>query len=102
MNGTSTAILVGVWMTFALDVFSTLNSSPQTTEINASRRADTLMKWVWIGSGVAIAGGATATVLSHKPWPLIGAGAVTVGMILLYMHAKKSGLENGGASTEGP
>jgi hypothetical protein len=34
-NGATAAILIGVYATFALDVFSTLNSSPQTTEIFA-------------------------------------------------------------------
>ena len=100
LGKTTTAILVGVWATFALDVFSTLNSSPQTTEINASKRADTLMKWVWIGFAVAVGGGVAATVVSRKPWPLISTLAVAGGMVALYLHAKKSGLRNGGASTE--
>lgn len=99
-RGLTIAVLIGVWATFALDVFSTLNSSPQTTEINASRRADTLMKWVYIGDVVAVGGGAIATVVSRKPWPLIATAIVAGGLTFLYMHAKKSGLANGGASTE--
>ena len=99
-NGLSVAVLVGVWATFALDVFSTLNSSPQTTEINADRRAETLMKWVYIGDVVAIGGGAIATVVSRKPWPLIAAATVALGLTALYAHAKRSGLRNGAEGTE--
>jgi hypothetical protein len=91
MSGSMTAVLIGVWMTFALDVFSTLNSSPQTTELFASEREDSLMHWVLIGSGVAVGGGAAASAISKKPWPLIGATAVAVGMYLLYKHAVKRG-----------
>src|SRR5215469_15369777 len=70
-NGSITAILIGVWATFALDVFSTLNSSPQTTELFADERQESLMHWVAIGTAVGIGGGAIATVLSGKPWPLV-------------------------------
>lgn len=100
LGKTSVAILIGVWATFALDVFSTLNSSPQTTEINADRRADTLMKYVYIGDAVAIGGGAIATVVSRKAWPLLATAVVALGLTFLYVHARNAGLANGGASTE--
>lgn len=96
-NGTAAAILLGVWATFALDVFGTTNSSPQTTEINAARRADTLMKWVYVGDFIAIGGGAIATVMSKKPWPLIGTIAIATLFTGLYIHARNAGL----ASLEG-
>jgi hypothetical protein len=92
-NGTSVAILVGVWATFALDVFSTLNSSPQTTEINAGKRAESLMYWVAIGAAVAVGGGILAWAVSRKVWPLLATGAVALGMYGLYVHARKRGLE---------
>ena len=41
-SGATWAILLGVWATFSLDVYSALNSSPQTTEINAATRAEVL------------------------------------------------------------
>ncbi len=91
LNGTSTAILVGVYATFALDVFSTLNSSPQTTELFAGDREDTLMHWVLIGGAVGVGGGAVATIVSRKPWPLIATLVVTLGMLGLYKHAVKRG-----------
>jgi hypothetical protein len=99
-NGTSAAILLGVWATFALDVFGSMNSSPQTTEINAGRRADTLMKWVYMADAMAIGGGAVASVISKKLWPILGTAAISLLFTILYMHAKKSGLESGGLGTE--
>ena len=87
VNGSIVAILVGVWATFALDVFSTLNSSPQTTELFAEDREDTLMHWVFIGSAVAVGGGTVATVVSGKAWPLIATIIVAGGMVWTYKHA---------------
>lgn len=92
-NGATAAILVGVWGTFALDVFSTLNSSPQTTELFASDREDSLLHWVYIGSGVAVAGGLYGTILSHSIWPLMAASLVAAGMYYAYAHAVKRGLD---------
>jgi hypothetical protein len=68
-----------------------LNSSPQTTELFADDREDTLMHWVMIGAGVAIVGGGAATVISKKPWPLIATIAVSVMMLAMYKHAVKRG-----------
>ena len=90
-NGTAAAILIGVWATFALDVFSTLNSSPQTTELFAADREGSLMYWVGIGTGVGVGGGAVATMISGKPWPLIATVAVSAGMYLTYRHAVARG-----------
>jgi len=99
-NGTTAAILLGVWATFALDVYGSTNSSPQTTEINASRRADTLMKWVYLGGGVAVGGGAVASAISKSPWPLVGTVVISILFTGLYIHARNSGLNNPGLSTE--
>lgn len=94
------AILVAVYATFALDVFSTFTSSPQTTELNAAARADTLMKWVTIGTLVAIGGGAIGSFTSRSVWPLVATTVVAGAMWWTYDHAKRAGLENGGAPTE--
>lgn len=91
MGGSVIAILIGVWATFALDVFSTLNSSPQTTELFAGDRADSLMYWVTIGGATAVGGGAAASVISRKPWPLFATVLVALFMWLLYRHAVKRG-----------
>lgn len=94
-GGSITAILIGVWATFALDVFSTLNSSPQTTELFADDRQDSLMHWVLIGTAVGIGGGAIASGLSGKPWPLIATTGVSLGMYAMYVHAVRRGTSNG-------
>lgn len=91
VNGSIVALLIGVWATFALDVFSTLNSSPQTTELFAKDREDSLMHWVIIGSGVAVGGGAIATVTSGKAWPFIATVTVAGGMYYAYAHAVNRG-----------
>jgi hypothetical protein len=93
MTGSIVAIMVGVWATFALDVFSTLNSSPQTTELFAGDRADSLMHWVKIGSATAVGGGVLASVISRKPWPLIATVLIAVFMHLLYRHAVRRGMD---------
>lgn len=90
-NGTSVAILIGVWATFALDVFSTLNSSPQTTELFAEDRQDTLWHWVKIGSTVAVGGGIIAFAVSRKVWPAIATAVVAGGMMATYKHALARG-----------
>ncbi len=95
-SGSLVAILVGVWATFALDVFSTLNSSPQTTELFAEDRQDSLMHWVKIGTAVGVGGGAAASIISKKPWPFVATAAVSVGMYLMYVHAVKRGTNGDG------
>src|SRR5215831_7015063 len=99
-NGTTAAILLGVRTTFALDMFGSTNSSPQTTEINASRRADTLMKWVYIGDAMAIGGGAIASAMSKSVWPLVGTIGISVLFTGLYIHARNSGLNSSSPGTE--
>jgi hypothetical protein len=91
MGGSITAVLIGVWATFALDVFSTLNSSPQTTEIFAGDREDSLMFWVAVGSGVAVGGGGVASLISGKAWPFLATLIVAGGMFYTYKLAVKRG-----------
>lgn len=90
-NGTATAILIGVYATFALDVFSTLNSSPQTTELFAKDREDSLMHWVLIGDAAAIAGGAVGSLYTKSLFPLLAAGGIALMMHGLYKHATVRG-----------
>ena len=96
----SWAILGAVYATFALDVFSTFTSSPQTTEINAAARADTLMKWVKIGAVVALLGGAVGSYASKSALPIVATTVVAGSMWLLYEHAKEKGLESSEPGTE--
>lgn len=85
------AVMLGVFATFALDVYSTLNSSPQTTELFAGDREESLMHWVVIGDVVAIGGGAVGAVVAGKIWPLVAALIVAAGMHYTYRHAVSRG-----------
>lgn len=77
-------------------------SSPQTTEINAGKRADTLMKWVNIGIGQAAVFVAAAAYIDPRHRGAIIAGGVLAGALMYasYVHAKRAGLANGGPGTE--
>lgn len=99
-NGSTTAILVGIYATLALDVFSTFTSSPQTTEINAKTRADTLMKWVRIAAAAALLFGVYGAAQSKRFAPLLAASGVTALMVGLYVHAKNRGLASSEPGTE--
>lgn len=94
------AFLIAAELVFA--VIAANCSSPQTAEINAQQRAETLMKWVKIGMvQSAVFVGAAAFYDKKHARPLIAGGLLAGGtMYVLYMHAKASGLQNPGPSTE--
>lgn len=102
-QGAATLIMVSAAVTY--DVISATNSSPQTTEINARARGDTLMKWVNLGlAQAALFGviGAGAAAATGEPWWAVVLGTL-LAMVLLwaqYRHALRSGLQNGGPPTE--
>lgn len=76
-------------------------SSPQTTEINAGKRADTLFKWVNIGALQAALLVGVASTISKRPGAVLAGGGITLAIMYgSYVHAKSAGLKNGGASTE--
>jgi hypothetical protein len=77
-------------------------SSPQTTEINADSRAETLMKWVYIGLGQSALFVAIAAFIdpAHR-WAIIAGGAMAAAvMYLSYAHARTAGLASGAPGTE--
>jgi hypothetical protein len=90
-NGTSAAVLLGIYATLALDSYSAFCSSPQTTEININKREESLMYWVKWGGAFAFGAGAAATMISKSPWPLVGAGGVSIVFWILYKHAASRG-----------
>jgi hypothetical protein len=77
-------------------------SSPQTAELNADKRAPTLMKWVNIGMAEAAAFVLIAAFLDKRHRVPIILGGLAEGAITMaqYSHAKRAGLANGGATTE--
>jgi hypothetical protein len=93
LNGGGPAIKVAVYAALMYDIISATNSSPQTTEINAAARADTLMKWVKLGllqGGLFVGIG---VMLDKQRWPpLLGGGLAAVLLWMQYIHAKNSGL----------
>jgi hypothetical protein len=99
--GSSRAITFMVAAGLVYEIIAAACSSPQTTEINAGVRADTLMKWVIIGMAQAAVFVLIATALDKDKWPsLLGGGLAGAMMWTSYAHAKSAGLKNGGPVTE--
>lgn len=99
--GADAAVTFMVSAGLVYEVVAAACSSPQTTEINAGARADTLMKWVWLGLGQAAFFVAIAAAISPAPKAaLAGGGAAAVMMLLSYQHAKSAGLASDKPGTE--
>jgi hypothetical protein len=77
-------------------------SSPQTTELNADKRAPTLVKWVSVGiiEGLALVLFAALVDKKYRIPILIGGLLEAAITYLEYAHAKSAGLQNGGPTTE--
>jgi len=100
-SGTSgIAFLVSAGVMY--EIIAAACSSPQTTELNAAKRAGTLMKWVNIGVAqgvVFVALAAWVDKRNRKPI-LAGGGTAAVLLYAQYAHAKQAGLANPGPGTE--
>lgn len=97
-NGVAFLVSAGI----VYEIIAAACSSPQTTEINADKRADTLMKWVHIGIGQAAIFIAAAAFIDEEHRTEIIAGGVVAGglMYAQYWHAKEAGLKTFGGGTE--
>jgi hypothetical protein len=83
------------------DIISATNSSPQTTEINANKRAATLMKWVHLGLVQGLLFVAIGMYLDKERWPpLMGGGIAAVILYSQYRYALAAGTRNPGETTE--
>lgn len=91
--GTAAALAIGVYADLAANLYSATNSSPQTTELFAGDRSETLWKYVKFGHGFALAFGVLGSVLMRKWYPLIGVLIVGVVMHGMYSHALKAGAD---------
>jgi hypothetical protein len=89
--GIGAAALFGIYADLAMNIASATNSSPQTTELFADDRADTLWKWVKIGGITAVGFGLVGTLLTGSFMPLIGTSAVIGVMFFMYRNALSSG-----------
>lgn len=78
------------------EIIAAACSSPQTAEINAEKRAETLMKWVHIGSVQAALFVLIAANFDkkHRAEILCGGGVAWAIMYGCYYYAKWSGLRN--------
>ena len=84
------------------EIIAAACSSPQTTEINADTRSETLMKWVHIGlaqSAVFIAVAIMIEPGSRKEILAGGLGAAGA-MYISYAYARRCGLKDGMPGTE--
>jgi bacteriorhodopsin len=99
-NSSGVAFLVSAGIVY--EIIAAACSSPQTTEINASTRASTLMKWVYIGIGQAaiFVVAAAAYDRKHTKPILVGGSLAAVLMYLQYTHARAAGLQSGAPPTE--
>ena len=103
VRGDTDAAVIGVYAAVVYDVISATNSSPQTTEINAKARSQTLMKWVKLGLAQAalFVGIGVAAEPAGKKWrPLVGGGLASLLLWFQYVHAHRSGLESAEPGTE--
>jgi hypothetical protein len=84
------------------EIIAAACSSPQTTEINAGARADTLMKWVNIGLIQAAFFVAIAAYVDPRHRTAIVSGGTLAGVLMWtqYLHAKKAGLASSKPGTE--
>lgn len=103
--GADSAVAFMVSAGLVYEVVAAACSSPQTTEINADKRAPTLMKWVYLGlAQSAILVGVAAVMASQvdgNPKAVIaGGGMAGLFMWCSYWHARDAGTRNGGPGTE--
>jgi hypothetical protein len=98
-SDTSVEFMVAAGLVF--EIIAAACSSPQTTELNADARADTLMKWVLIGMVMSAVFVLIAAAMSKKKWPALLGGGLAGGMMgVAYAHAKSSGLSDNKPPTE--
>jgi hypothetical protein len=99
--GQGAAFLISAYGVY--EVIAANCSSPQTTELNADKRAETLMKWVHLGIAQSAILVTVAVVVFDRKLavPIISGAVLAAGfMEASYLYAKKTGLEKGGTPTE--
>lgn len=91
-SSSGVAFLVSAGIVF--EIIAAFCSSPQTAELNAKARADTLMKWVNIGCGSAAGFVLIAAMVDRRHRVAILGGGLLAGVLMygFYVHAKNAGL----------
>ena len=97
-NGVPFLVAAGI----VYEIIAAACSSPQTAEINADKRAETLMKWVHIGIAQSVLFIVIAAAVDRKHATAIISGGLMAGGIMYasYGHAKKAGLASSEPGTE--
>lgn len=98
--GNGIALLVGA--TAMADIVAKTCSSPQTLEVNANKRADTLWKWVNTGTieGLAIVGIAALVDKQYAKFIILGGVIEATVTYAEYAYGKKAGLASSEPGTE--
>lgn len=91
VRAATAAISLGVYADLAANMYSATNSSPQTTELFAGERSETLWKYVIIGHVQAVVFGLIGSILDRSLWPLIGTLSIGAIMHGMYSHALAAG-----------
>jgi hypothetical protein len=101
-GGSSNGVAFLVSSTFVFGVVAACCSSPQTAELNADQRAETLMKWAAIGEATSALFVGIAAVSDKKHRTAILAGGALAGGLMwaYYAHAKAAGLASTAPPTE--
>ena len=101
-TSTSSGIAFLVSSGIVYEIVAAACSSPQTTEINASTRAETLMKWVNLGLLQAAFFVVAAAVIDRKhAVPILVGGTMAGGILYVsYAHARAAGLASDEDGTE--
>lgn len=99
-SGKGVAFLVSAGVMY--EIIAAACSSPQTTELNAAARSETLMKWVKLGVAQGILFVVIAAYYQRKDATAILVGGFLAAILLYaqYMHAKEAGLESDLPPTE--
>lgn len=101
-EGNSAGIAFIVSAGIVYEIIAAACSSPQTTEINAGKRATTLMKWVYIGLAQSALFIMAAAYFdrSHRVPIITGGACAAFLMWLQYYHAREAGLQSNEPGTE--
>lgn len=99
-TGNGVAFVVGAGLVY--EIIAAACSSPQTAEINADKRAATLMKWVHLGLVQSAAFITVAAIIDKKHAAAILSGGILAAgvMYVSYGHAITSGLASCEEGTE--
>lgn len=99
-NASGIAFLVSAGIVY--EIIAKDVSSPQTAELNAEKRAPTLMKWVHVGQVEAAFFVAAACLMDRKRAPSYFVGGILAMVITEaeYLHAKSAGLKSNLEPTE--